>query len=135
MDGEEAYRKAAALLAGLKSADGAPAVEGIFCPNESTTLGVLRALADNGWQGKIRFIGFDASDAVIQGVREGKVDGLIVQDPMRMGYTAVTTLASHTRGQPVERRIDTGARLINRDLLDKPDIKELLNPDLSKWLK
>ena len=135
MDGEGAYRKAVALLDTLKSADGTPKVDGIFCPNESTTIGVLRALRDSGWAGKIRFIGFDASDAVIDGVRDGSVDGLVVQDPVRMGYLAVTTLASHNRGQKVERWIDTGARLITKTLLEKPDIKELLNPDLSKWLK
>jgi len=135
MDGEAAYRKAAALLERLTSADGTPQLDGIFCPNESTTLGVLRALHDNGWDGKVRFVGFDASDTVVQGVRDGKVDGLVVQDPVRMGYVAVTTLAAHARGQKVERRIDTGARLITRNILDQPDIKELLNPDLTKWLK
>jgi ribose transport system substrate-binding protein len=134
-DVEGAYKKSEAMLNRFRTPDGRLAVDGIFCPNESTTIGVLRALHDNGWEGKVRFVGFDASDTVIQGVRDGKVDGLVVQDPMRMGYLAVATLAAHTRGEKVERRIDTGARLITRNILDKPDIKELLNPDLTRWLK
>jgi ribose transport system substrate-binding protein len=92
-------------------------------------------LQDNGWAGHVRFIGFDASDSLVQGLRAGHIDGLIVQDPVRMGYLGVKTLVSHIRGEKVERRIDTGVQLVTPDRMDLPDVKELLKPDLSKWLR
>jgi ribose transport system substrate-binding protein len=54
---------------------------------------------------------------------------------VNMGYLAVKTLVAHIRGQQIERRIDTGVRLVTPDVMDQPDVKELLTPDLSKWLK
>ena len=44
-------------------------VDGIFCPNESTTFGMLRALTDAGLIGKVRFVGFDASEALVEAMR------------------------------------------------------------------
>jgi ribose transport system substrate-binding protein len=134
-DVEGAYKRAEALLSSLKTADGRLAVDGIFCPNESVSFAMLRVLQDNGWAGHVRFIGFDASDSLVQGLRAGHIDGLIVQDPVRMGYLGVKTLVSHIRGEKVERRIDTGVQLVTPDRMDLPDVKELLKPDLSKWLR
>ena len=51
-----------------------------------------------------------------------------------MGYLGVKTMVAHLKGQPVEKRIDTGVRLITRERMNDPDAKELLQPDLSKWL-
>ena len=133
-DVEGAYRKGEALLTRFKSPDGSLAVDGIFCPNESTTFAMMRVLQDNGWAGKVRFVGFDASDTLVKGLREGHIDGLVVQDPMRMGYLGVKTIVSHIKGVRVDRRIDTGVRVATRDTMDQPGLKELLAPDLSKWL-
>jgi ribose transport system substrate-binding protein len=134
-DVEGAYKRAEALLSSLKTADGRLAVDGIFCPNESVSFAMLRVLQDNGWAGKVRFIGFDASDNLVKGLRAGHVDGLVVQDPVNMGYLGVKTLVSHIRGDQVERRIDTGVQLVTPDRMDSADVKELLQPDLSKWLR
>jgi ribose transport system substrate-binding protein len=134
-DVEGAYKKSQAILHGLRRSDGSPAVEGIFCPNESTTLAMLRVLQDSGWAGKVRFIGFDASETLVKGLRDGHIDGLVVQDPVNMGYLGVKTMVSHLKGEHVESRIDTGVQLVTRDRMEEPAVKELLNPDLSRWLK
>ena len=49
-----------------------------------------------------------------------------------MGYLAVKTLVSHIKGQPVEKRIDTGVHIATRDNMNEPAMKELLKPDLSQ---
>jgi ribose transport system substrate-binding protein len=134
-DVEGAYKKGEALLNGFKRADGLLSIDGIFCPNESTTFAMLRVLQDNGWAGKVRFVGFDASDNLVKGLRDGHIDALVVQDPMRMGYMGVKTMVGHIKGEKVERRIDTGVHLATRDAMDRPEMKDLLQPDLSKWLK
>ena len=133
-DVEGAYKRSEALLSGLKRADGRLDIDGIFTPNESTSLAMLRVLQDNGWAGKVKFVGFDASDTLVKGMSDGHIDGLVLQDPVNMGYLGVKTLVSHLRGSPVEKRIDTGVRLVTRDHMNDPDVKELLHPDLSKWL-
>lgn len=134
-DVEGAYKKSESMLARYKNADGSLAVDGIFTPNESTTLAMLRVLQDNGWARTVKFVGFDASDTLVKGLRDGNVDGLVLQDPVNMGYLGVKTMAAHLHGERVEPRIDTGVRLITRDRMNDPDAKELLHPDLARWLK
>jgi ribose transport system substrate-binding protein len=133
-DVEGAYRKSEALLSGLKRGDGTLDVDGIFTPNESTTLAMMRVLVDNGWAGKVRFIGFDAAESLLKGMREGHLDAIVVQDPVKMGYLGVKTVVAHIHGEKVEPRIDTGVRLVSREQMDAPDVQELLHPDLKKWL-
>jgi ribose transport system substrate-binding protein len=129
---ETAERASENLLASLGASP--DAVQGVFTPNESTTFGMLRALRQSGLAGKVRFVGFDASDKLVQGVRSGDVDGLIVQRPFEMGYLAVKTMVQHLRGQTVPARIDTGSTLVSKDNLDSPDIQALVHPDLKSWL-
>jgi ribose transport system substrate-binding protein len=133
-DVEGAYKKSEALLSGLKRADGTLDVDGIFTPNESTTLAMMRVLVDNGWSGKVKFIGFDASESLLKGMRDGHLDAVVVQDPVKMGYLGVKTVVSHIHGEKVEPRIDTGVRLVSREHMDDPDVQELLHPDLKRWL-
>jgi ribose transport system substrate-binding protein len=59
----------------------------------------------------------------------------VLQDPVNMGYLGVKTMVAHLKGSAVDKRIDTGVRLVTRDHMNDPDAKELLHPDLAKWLK
>lgn len=130
---EGGYRTGENLLASTRAAEGA--VQGIFTPNESTTFGMLRALQNAGLAGKIRFVGFDSSDKLVQGLKDGHIDGLVLQNPFAMGYVGVKTLVAHIRGEKVEKFIDTGAAVVTLKNMDQPDIKERLQPDLDKYLK
>jgi ribose transport system substrate-binding protein len=131
-DVEGAYKRIEALLSQYVKPDRSLGIDGLFAVNESSAFAMLRVLQDNGWAGKVHAIGFDASDNLIKGLRDGHLEGLIVQDPVRMGYLSVKTLVSHLRGGKVERRIDTGVRLVTRDVMDQPDVQQLLKPDLSQ---
>jgi ribose transport system substrate-binding protein len=134
-DVESAYKKSETVLSTYKRPDGSLALDGIFTPNESTSFGMLRVLQDNSWAGKVHFVGFDASENLVKGLRSGQIDALVVQDPIKMGYLGVKTLAAHLKGQPVEKRIDTGVQVATRENMDAPEMKDVLFPDLSKWLK
>jgi len=100
--------------------------QGVFCSNESATAGMLLALEQTGLAGKIRFVGFDASPPLVQALRDGKIDALVVQDPRRMGRLSVETLAKAIRREPVDPVIDTGAVLVTRDNMDGPAVAPLL---------
>jgi ribose transport system substrate-binding protein len=131
-DVEGAYKKAEALLSTYKKPDGSLGVDGIFTPNESVSFAMLRVLQDNGWAGKVKFVGFDASPNLVKGLRDGFIDGLVVQDPVHMGYTAVKTIVAHLKGQPVEKWIDTGVHVATKENMDTAEIKPLVEPDLKK---
>jgi len=134
-DVEGAYKKSEAILSQHKKADGGLAIDGIFCPNESSTFGMLRVLQDNSWTGKVKFVGFDASDNLVKSLEGGLIDALVVQDPMNMGYLGVKAVVAKLNGQSVERMVDTGVRVISRADMDTPESKALLKPDLDRWLK
>ena len=125
---ETAYATAESLLATYAD------VDGIFCPNESTAFGMLLAIQAAGRAGKIHLVGFDASDKLIEGLRQGNIDGLVVQNPFRMGETGVNFLLQSLKGQTVPRRVDTGATMVTHENMDQPEIKALLQPDLATYL-
>jgi ribose transport system substrate-binding protein len=129
---ESAFAASENLLIAQSAAKGQ--LQGVFCPNESTTFGMLLALEKAGLAGKLRFIGFDSSAKLIEGVRSSKLDGLVLQNPFNMGYLAVKTLVAHLEKQKVESRIDTGASLIEKANMEQPDMKALLSPPLAEWL-
>ncbi len=132
---ESAFKVSENLLTAHKGSDGALTVQGIFCPNESTAFGMLRALEDDGFAGKVAFVGFDSSPKLVDAMAKGHLNATVVQDPIKMGYLAVSAMVDHLQGKPVERRIDTGATLITRENMTSPAAQALLNPDFKKWLK
>jgi ribose transport system substrate-binding protein len=107
---------------------------GIFTPNESSTDGMLLALQDIDKAGKIRLVGFDASKSLLAAMKAKQLDGVAVQNPMKMGYLGVKTMIAHLRNQPVEKRIDTGVTLVTPENMDEPAMKELTNPPVDKYL-
>jgi ribose transport system substrate-binding protein len=107
---------------------------GIFTPNESSTDGMLLALQDIDKAGKIRLVGFDASKSLLDAMRAKQLDGVAVQNPMKMGYLGVKTMVAHLKNQPVEKRIDTGVSLVTPENMDEPASKELTNPPVGKYL-
>jgi ribose transport system substrate-binding protein len=131
---ETAYRASENLLAPLKGPGGKLAIDGIFTVNESTTFGMLRALQDGGVAGTVRFVGFDSSGKLIEALRNGQLDGLVLQNPFGMGYDGIRTLVAHLKGEKVERKIDTGVKLATAANMSDPDVWERLQPDLSRWL-
>jgi len=108
------------LLDKLREADG------IFCPNESSTQGMLLALRQTGLVGKKIFVGFDTSPALMAALNKGDIQALVAQNPTRMGYLGVITAVKHLRGETVPTAIDTGCVLVTRDNQNDPAVKAVL---------
>lgn len=125
---ETAQKASENLLAPLKDGAGALTIDGIYCPNESSTFGMLRTLQDNGWAGKVKFVGFDASTKLVEALRAREINGLVLQHPFNMGYLGVKTIVAHIRKEPVDKRIDTGAVLVTPENMDAPETRKLLAP-------
>jgi ribose transport system substrate-binding protein len=110
-------------------------VQGIFTPNESSTAGMLLALQDIAKAGKVAFVGFDTSQQFVDAMRAKQLDGIVVQNPFKMGYLGVRTMVDHLQGKKVEARIDTGVIIVTPDNLDSAEVKELLAPPIDEYLK
>jgi len=125
---DSAQQKAEGLLGGFKNSDGTLQAQGIYCPNESTTFGMLRVLDENNWAGKVKFVGFDSSPKLIDGLAAGKIDALVVQDPFKMGHDSVTTMVSIIKKKTFDKAEDTGATLVTKANMNDPKIAKLIAP-------
>ena len=72
---------------------------------------------------------------IFPALKAGDMQGIVVQNPMKMGYLGVKTLVAHHPGQPVEPDIDTGCELVTPGNMDAPAVADLLRPPLEKYLK
>jgi len=116
----EAQSTALNMLDTLRGADA------VFASNESTAFGMLLALRQSGLAGKVKFVGFDTSPPLIEGLKKGEIQALIAQNPRKMGYEGVKTLVSKLKGETVPPRVDTGVAVITTENLESPEIKALL---------
>ena len=105
-------------------------VDGIFCPNESSAYGMLQALRGANRAGKIKYVGFDASERLVEALEKGEISGLVVQNPFEMGYEGVKTIVAHIRGEKVPKQIDTGVTLVTPENLSQPEVQKLVHPPL-----
>ncbi len=104
-------------------------VNGIFAVNETSAVGMLRALEETGLAGKVVYIGFDSSDRLVQALKDGKIQGLVLQDPVRMGYLSVKTMVDHLQGKPAEARVATGEHVATKENMNDPEIQKLIIPE------
>ncbi len=111
-------------------------VDGIFCPNESTTFGMLRALTDAGKAGEVKFVGFDSSEKLITALEDGHLQGLVLQNPFRMGELGVKTVVEYVRdpSNTPAKRVDTGVTVATPANRNDPEIARLLSPPVEKYL-
>ena len=112
-----------------------PDLAGLFADNESSTDGTVRAVKQRGMAGKVQIVGYDASPELIEELKAGTIDSIVVQNPFKMGYESTKAIGLHLRGEQPVREMDSGAHLILRENLDQPAIQELLFPDIERWLK
>ena len=76
---------------------------------------------------RVQFVGFDASGPLVAAIKDGKLQGVVVQNPMRIGSEGVRQLVAHLRKAKVAAKITTGETLVTRENLDSPDVSGLIN--------
>ena len=126
--------KAKAMAATENMVTAHPDLNGMFASTEPSSTGAVLALKARGLAGKIKFVAFDSTDVMVEDLRAGNYHAMVVQDPFRIGYEAVKTIAEKLKGVSPPKRMDLQARVIRREDLEKPDVKLLLAPDLKKYL-
>ena len=111
---------------------GHPSLAGIFASSEASSIGTIHAIRSRNLSGKIKLVTFDSSQDHVQGLKDGTIDVMLVQDPFRLGYEAVKSLAAKLSGRTPARRLDLPARAIVKADLDQPDVRALLFPEWQK---
>lgn len=111
-----------------------PDLAGIFASSEPSSTGAALALKSRALASKVKFVAFDATDDMIADLKGGVIDALVVQDPFRMGFEAVKSLVDKLNGGAPPKQIDLPARVVHKTDLDKPEVHQLLFPDLKKYL-
>lgn len=107
-----------------------PNLRGVFASNLIMAQGAGQAIAENNVADKIKLIGFDSDDKLVKFLTDGVIAGLVVQDPFRMGYDGIKTALAASKGEPVEKFVDTGANLVTKANMGDEKIAALLNPKL-----
>ncbi|MCC7155265.1 MAG: substrate-binding domain-containing protein [Bryobacterales bacterium] len=109
-----------------------PALDGFFASTEPSSTGISLALKARGLAGKLKFVAFDWADWMIDDMKAGVIHAMVVQDPFKMGYETVKTLAIKLSGQTPPKRIDLPGIVVTPANLEAPEIHQLLHPGIKK---
>lgn len=105
---------------------------GIFAVCEPNANGTLESLKNAGIDKQVKFIAFDPSDALIEALKSGSCAGIVLQDPVKMGYLSVKTLVAAIAGQQAEPYTSTGEFFASPANLNDERIQLLLKPPLQE---
>jgi len=72
--------------------------DGVFTPNESSSVATQAALTSTGKAGSIVHIGFDYHELFAEGLASGSMEGFMVQQPYAMGYQGVMAVSGIIEG-------------------------------------
>lgn len=110
-----------------------PNLRGLFADNESSSAGAVLALKNRG-NAKVRMVAFDSNDQLVADLQDRFIDALVIQKPFIMGYESVKAIGRKLKGERVVSRVDLSAVLVTRGDMEKPDVIQLLHPDLGRLL-
>ena len=102
-----------------------PNVKAIYGTNSQAVLYGVKA-CENQEKKEILIVGFDADNDQIKALEEGKVEGLIVQNPYAMGYAAIVASARSILQLGNEAEIDSGYSWMTKESLKDKEMRKLL---------
>lgn len=102
-----------------------PNAKGCIAANEETTKMLIDA-CEVSERDDIQLIGFDGGETLTEALEDGKVEGLIVQNPYGMGYATVVAAARSALNMANEANIDTGYAWVTQDNMEETAIKNML---------
>jgi len=101
-------------------------LDGIFTPNESTTVAVLIALGSLKTPTDLVHIGFDSNKILVEALSDGRIYGLVIQQPYEMGYRGVYALYQTFLGNPFPKNIPTDSIFATQANMDQPKVRKAL---------
>jgi len=105
---------------------------GVFADNNTSGVGAARAIKDNNAADRIPVVAFDSDPQENSALADGSIDALVVQNPYFFGYQGVLQAGMATVGRIPPRVLDPGAVVADKDNMNDPEVKQLLEPPTEK---
>lgn len=109
-----------------------PDLVGIFADNNSSGIGAATAIKDNKASDKLPVVAFDSDPAENAALADGSIDALVVQNPYFLGYQGVVEAAMAKQGRVPPANLDPGVTVADRENMNNPEIKAVLNPPTAR---
>ena len=116
--------KAASIITSTVAAH--PDLAGVFTITTNNTEGAATGIREAQRQGKIKIVGFDTSDPIVQDIRTGIVSADVVQFPYGIGMEAVAMMHDAIAGKPVERQVQTPFVIATPENVDTPEVQKFI---------
>ncbi len=116
--------KAASIITSTVAAH--PDLVGVFTITTNNTEGAATGVREAQRVGKIKIVGFDTSDPIVQAIRTGVVSADVVQHPYYIGQIAVQMMVDAIGGKPVERQVQTPFIIATPENIDTPEVQKYI---------
>jgi ribose transport system substrate-binding protein len=112
-----------------------PDIDLIFTPNESSTEGTIRALKAKHLSRKIKHYGFDFNHKINEAIKDGSLNGVVIQDPFLMGQKAMRTLFELLEKKRTPTQLETPTIMITNKNINNPEIRAKTDPFLKLYAR
>ena len=116
--------KAASIITSTVAAH--PDLAGVFTITTNNTEGAATGVREAQREGKIKIVGFDTSDPIVEAIRKGIVSADIVQYPYRVGQLGVEMMVDALQGKPIERQVNTPFVVATPQNIDTPEVQKYI---------
>ena len=103
-----------------------PNLAGVYTMSTNNTEGAATGIREAQREGKIKLVGFDTSDPIVEAIRSGVVAGDIVQNPYGIGQLGMEMMVQALDGKPVERQKRTTFVVATPQNIDTPEVQKFV---------
>lgn len=103
-----------------------PNIKGIYGTNSDAVLLAVDSLGRQKAMENVTVMGYDGAEKELAALEEGKVDGLLVQNPFGMGYASVIAAARASLNLGNEAVVNTGYTWVTKENMKEAEIKKML---------
>jgi ribose transport system substrate-binding protein len=103
-----------------------PDLAGIFTITTNNTEGAATGVREAGGIGRIKIVGFDTSDPIVEDIRKGIVTADVVQYPYHVGQLGVEMMVEALEGKPVQRQVHTPFVIATQANVDTPEVQKFI---------
>lgn len=102
--------------------------DAVFTPNESGTEGANAALRTLNLTGKVHHYGFDYTAHIDAALRDGSLNGVVIQDPYQMGRKSTALMRDVLQNLIVPKVTETPAVMVTPENMNVENIRAITDP-------
>lgn len=99
---------------------------GVFAVSTQEVEGVATAVKNADADGKVKIVGFDTSDPILEEIKAGVVQGVVVQEPLEMGKEAMQQMVAELKGKATKPVINTPFVFLTKESMSDPDVSKYI---------